>query len=143
MDLIIDRAKWLRGTAAVRGSYLLRKEDGKMCCLGFLALACGYTKEEIRGKSSPSDLVSVGTIDNLPTQLAPLVFVKDESGFRRVAATEVGSELMSRNDHYHYEEEDGFIGGVLDNTPEENAALEAYVAETFRDKLGVNVTFIN
>jgi len=52
MDLIIDRSKWLRGEGSQR-SKLLREEDGKMCCLGFYALACGLTPEQIKGVSSP------------------------------------------------------------------------------------------
>lgn len=43
---VIDRSKWHRGTAA--GSRLLRLDNGKMCCLGFYALACGLTPEAIQ-----------------------------------------------------------------------------------------------
>ena len=55
-QLIIDRKKWLHGEGSAR-SFLLREEDGKMCCLGFYALSKGYSKEEILGKQSPAALI--------------------------------------------------------------------------------------
>ena len=54
MKLVIDRTKWFRGKS--RGSRLYRKQDGKMCCLGFLSLACGYTVTEIRQHRTPFSL---------------------------------------------------------------------------------------
>lgn len=51
MKLMIDRAQWLRGD---KRSCLLRVEDRKMCCLGFLGLACGAVKDEITACPSPS-----------------------------------------------------------------------------------------
>lgn len=33
-ELVIDRAKWGKGA--------LLTNEGKMCCLGFLSVACGY-----------------------------------------------------------------------------------------------------
>ena len=56
MKLIIDRAKWLRGDER---SCLLRVEDRKMCCLGFLGLACGAVEDEITACPSPSSAVQV------------------------------------------------------------------------------------
>lgn len=53
MKLTIDRTKWLRG-AGCEPSRLLRKEDGKMCCLGFYAKACGLTDDDIVGQPNPS-----------------------------------------------------------------------------------------
>ena len=55
MKLEIDRSKWLRGEGGVN-SKLLRYSDGKMCCLGFLALECGFEDDEIRNRSNPSEL---------------------------------------------------------------------------------------
>lgn len=49
--LTIDRSIWLRGEGAM-SSYLLSR-DGKMCCLGFDALACGLTKGMIYDRRSP------------------------------------------------------------------------------------------
>ena len=52
MKVTIDRSKWLRGEE--NKSYLLRATDGKMCCLGFLGLACGLTEDEIRDCIAPA-----------------------------------------------------------------------------------------
>lgn len=56
MKVIIDRTRWLRGEP--HKSKLLRESDGKMCCLGFHALACGYTEEQIASKSTPIQLIT-------------------------------------------------------------------------------------
>ena len=55
MKLIIDRAKWLRGEDSWK-SCLFRVEDRKMCCLGFLSLACGAVEAEITACPSPSSV---------------------------------------------------------------------------------------
>jgi hypothetical protein len=55
MKLVIDRSKWLRGEGQDE-SYLLRKKDGKMCCLGFYGLACGLTEEDILMKGTPEEV---------------------------------------------------------------------------------------
>lgn len=58
MDLlVIDRSKWLRGEGG-GDSCLLRPSDGKMCCLGFVGLACGLTAKELTNKSAPLDVPS-------------------------------------------------------------------------------------
>jgi len=49
-QLIIDRRKWYRGKGGDNSKLL--NEYG-MCCLGFLSLAKGYTKDEIAYKSLP------------------------------------------------------------------------------------------
>lgn len=53
MELVIERSKWLRGDM---DSYLYRTEDSKMCCLGFLACAVGYTQDEISDSCNPASL---------------------------------------------------------------------------------------
>jgi hypothetical protein len=55
--LTIDRAKWLRGEDSV-DTYLLRKRDGKMCCLGFLCLAAGFSRLDITDVGEPSDIIN-------------------------------------------------------------------------------------
>lgn len=52
--LIIDRSRWYRGQGGEGSGLLLG--NGHMCCLGFHALACGYTEEEIDGKQYPNAL---------------------------------------------------------------------------------------
>jgi hypothetical protein len=39
-ELVIDRARWGQGA-------LKRIDSGKMCCLGFLAVACGVPEDEL------------------------------------------------------------------------------------------------
>lgn len=46
--LTIDRAAWLRGEGGIL-SFLLRPSDGKMCCLGFYAEACGMADKDLNG----------------------------------------------------------------------------------------------
>ncbi len=45
-NLTINRNKW--------GMHSLLNYSGKMCCLGFLALACGAIPEEIEGELRPA-----------------------------------------------------------------------------------------
>lgn len=44
--LVIDRKVWLRGE---RASYLLRRHDRKMCCVGIYLKACGVPEEKFKG----------------------------------------------------------------------------------------------
>ena len=55
MKLVIDRTQWLHGEGSQQ-SYLVRTEDKKMCCLGFLGLSCGYTKDELEDKQVPEQI---------------------------------------------------------------------------------------
>lgn len=52
MKLVIDRTKWIRGEAVER-SFLIRPEDGKSCCLGFLGCAIGISRETLWSKRMP------------------------------------------------------------------------------------------
>lgn len=59
MKLRINRKRWLRGekdSGHGDNSYLLRTQDKKMCCLGFLARAVGYTAKEIADQLVPAYL---------------------------------------------------------------------------------------
>lgn len=50
--LTIPREKW------GKGSLLL--PDGKMCCLGHLGKACGYTDDQLRGNGMPGEVSNWG-----------------------------------------------------------------------------------
>jgi hypothetical protein len=54
-QLIIEESKWYRGKGGVQ-SRLLRVEDGKMCCLGFDALACGLKEGNILDAAFPTSV---------------------------------------------------------------------------------------
>src|SRR6478736_6393894 len=52
LEVVIDRAKWHRGKGGP-GSKLITF-DGKMCCLGFDALACGLKHDDINLVCDPA-----------------------------------------------------------------------------------------
>lgn len=56
MKLVIERESWLRGEGS-DASELLRPGDGKMCCLGFYGLACGYLPEDLERLKTPASLL--------------------------------------------------------------------------------------
>lgn len=69
----IPRSTWLRGEGSAK-SYLLRVEDGKMCCLGNALLARGFTKEQILDVASPREVAkksnSLSRLNGLATESA-------------------------------------------------------------------------
>lgn len=52
----VKRSEWLRGFNI---NSCLLNEDGKMCCLGFYARACGLRKQDILDMSDPEQCTSV------------------------------------------------------------------------------------
>lgn len=54
LKLVIDRAKWQRGSIYGDEAYLLDPESKKMCCLGFLSRACGLGPKTIQGLDCPA-----------------------------------------------------------------------------------------
>lgn len=67
MKLIIKRSEWLRGEGA-DVSRLYRSSDGKMCCLGFLGLFCGGSREDMQGKGSPAIVRNINWPDALSSK---------------------------------------------------------------------------
>jgi len=59
-ELVIKRSEWRRGAMLQDhdkwGSVALLNDRGKMCCLGFDALACGVPIDAIRGFTSPEEV---------------------------------------------------------------------------------------
>lgn len=117
--LIIDRKKWARG----RGGSELLQEDSTMCCLGFYAKALGYTDDDIRWRSTPSE-----TIARHPTKrnLFPAWLLSEKS---YTGNSEAGCLLMKYNDAPNYE------------VPSE-AVREANIARIFKEVGGVDVEFV-
>lgn len=120
MNLVIDRKRWLRGGRTgdgerCNGSVLLSNQ-GHMCCLGFLAKACGAHDRQILRACSPISAVDV----SWPEWLIRKGF--DIHGNTR-RTTEVGATLMRAND-----------------TPGSDERREAVLAEAFA-KHGITVTF--
>lgn len=60
LKLVIDRTKWWRGDGPAHSALLSRSEPsrGKMCCLGFLSLACGYRESELAHKRTIEELLN-------------------------------------------------------------------------------------
>lgn len=54
--LTIVRSRWGRGIGF--DSYLLNPYTKQMCCLGFDAIACGLTEDEIASRTSPGDFAA-------------------------------------------------------------------------------------
>ena len=92
LEVVIDRAKWHRGKGGP-GSKLITF-DGKMCCLGFDALACGLKHDDINLRCDPA-----GTGFGIPGLVditdAPLWSAEDRKQFMD---SEVCREMMEIND---------------------------------------------
>jgi hypothetical protein len=121
MDLIIRRSKWCRGEGSGQ-SQLLRPSDGKMCCLGFYALALGLKEEQIHSKDAPHD--------------APMregaEWLYDGNDDRDQGLSDECYELMEINDQRFSATDCEF--------PEEQR--EAAIIKGFAEQ-GVNVTFVD
>lgn len=53
LKFTVNREEWLRG----QNYGCLLDEDGMKCCLGFAALALGYSQDKIRDIGRPEELV--------------------------------------------------------------------------------------
>lgn len=105
MKLVIDRNRWLRGEASESypsESYLLRSSDGKMCCLGFLALACGARPEDITNVRTPDQALQAcswpaGLIGSreFEDRCDDLMNSNDESSLRDDVRERIISERMA------------------------------------------------
>lgn len=123
--LVIDREQWYRGRA--KGS-LLRRVDGKMCCLGFDCLRRGLTAEEITCIGTPEEL---SYRPDLAVKLVGLVDVvtdvfSDEGERSLFSDNEVTLDLVNTNDDPGLAEEE----------------REATIIQLFAE-IGVAVEFIN
>jgi hypothetical protein len=58
MYIEIDRQKWARKCDKEFIVGELLNSEGKMCCLGFVCLLVGFSKEDIKGKLYPSNIVN-------------------------------------------------------------------------------------
>jgi hypothetical protein len=102
-SLVIVRADWIRGGKNLprhEGHSVLRSQEGKMCCLGFLGLTCGYSATELLGHVTPAD---TGLIDDdtgecdVPKWPAELLENKTDA-HRYPQNSLLCSEIMAVND---------------------------------------------
>lgn len=55
LKLVIDRKTWLKGEGSNKSALL--RSDGKMCCLGFLAIKNGASRKSIMEIPEPRDIL--------------------------------------------------------------------------------------
>jgi hypothetical protein len=100
LKVTVDRKWWLRGEGA-SGSALLRKSDGKMCCLGFAAKAAGCVNDEIEGLTSPVKVFN-NEPSEFPAELDGLLYPGTTADGGEDVDEKVNSEvccrLMGNND---------------------------------------------
>lgn len=132
--LVIDRQIWLRGEGE-EASFLLRKTDGKMCCLGIYLLQRGVEPEHLMGVATPDDLLD-HHIEDHPK--FPDWMVIEGNRNSQLINSPITNRLMSINDATIALERD------QDGMPEPNPAAvdEARLAATFAE-VGVEVEFVN
>lgn len=149
MRFILDRKLWLRGGGGWM-SRLLRSTDGKMCCLGQLALQCGLTREQI------ADRTSLYTLQvELPEALRWLVSMRQgllagptHSGTRtELRVNSVSAKrLMSINDRRLGEKPDRWESVNDDLLPtlrfETEVERESFLAAEFAEH-DIEVEFVN
>jgi hypothetical protein len=111
--LVIDRSRWLRGEDASQ----LMLADGRLCCLGFHALSCGYSEEEIKGKAYPKSL-------HLLVRPHPDTWLFDETG-----------------DESRWWE--SFIANINDDRKITDADRETRLVEVFKSRGGIEVEFVD
>lgn len=51
LKVVVDKKRWLRGHNPNGDTALYRPDDGKMCCIGFLARKLGCKVSDIRAKA--------------------------------------------------------------------------------------------
>jgi hypothetical protein len=90
MKLTIDRQKWGRGAS---GGSLLELNSGKMCCLGFLGLACGLKEDQIKAKAMPHEVKEAPTKNK--TKWKSMI-AKDDCG--TFGNSSLASKLANIND---------------------------------------------
>jgi hypothetical protein len=72
LEVVIDRERWLRGEGSTQ-SFLLRPEDGRMCCIGFACLAADLKPEDIMGRKTLAQATTSAVARSAPgTPLASL-----------------------------------------------------------------------
>lgn len=102
--LTIVRSQWYRGHRF--GSYLLRAADGKMCCLGFDAIACGLDKEMIEQIGNPYEVV-VDWHDALPPEyLSSTRFDRVDNYNGETTQAQIINEAIQINDDEHISDEE-------------------------------------
>lgn len=101
----IQRSKWLRG----KGVGMLRDSCGLQCCLGFVAVAAGFSEDAIYEQNTVSDMCdgldnSIETIQNV--LIRPLVHIDhadeddedDDQNIVGITGSTLENDLVMIND---------------------------------------------
>jgi hypothetical protein len=114
-SFVVERSKWLRGSP----NGCLLNNEGKMCCLGFYARACGFEPEDIRNVNSPFTLV-----------------YQDQFNW--------DTKLLVSDPHFGRTSSESCKDAITTNDSEEIAdpEREADLTDTF-NQMGVTVTFVD
>lgn len=124
--LVIDREKWLRGQGAEL-SKLLRREDEKMCCVGFYLESCGVPRETLLGNAAAHS-PEVALI--LPDEAKWL----NNGDLYLPNSSPIGRELYAINDRIIILNS---LTPTMDELERENRVMELFSQQ------GVEVEFIN
>lgn len=125
MPLQIERSRWVRGDKG--GLSLMRNDQGNMCCLGFLALACGYSPAELDDVADPESVACRTRKDLFPKGTFGMVIEHDQ--YRRYPLSGTVQQLISVNDRAGY-------------SPGDEMIREETIAGLMAD-LNVAVTFVD
>jgi hypothetical protein len=124
VKVIIDRRKWNTGKRLAEPK-LLDELTGSMCCLGFLGLACGATRNDLADECLPGDVRKVQRLDGLGETPWP------EALFGRTDAFRVGCNTW-----------ENILSMMNDVEGIDHADREPWIAEGFKTVLGVEVEFV-
>ena len=136
MKLVIDREKWARGNGMSRLLFDKSCGDisGTMCCLGFLALECGFKKKNISMKYTFRELNKnhPKISKRLPEELQPIK-TKDKRNDKHFwESSDMAAQLMSLNDS-----RDHYKGKKI------TEKMREYKLKRKFKSIGIEVTFIN
>jgi hypothetical protein len=93
LKVTVKRSRWYRGQGG-SDSALLREDDRKMCCLGFVCRAARLPAKDIRGRGSPAEVYTEQ--NHLPNSL--LALVDTSSGVYSVVDSIDCHKMMRIND---------------------------------------------
>ena len=128
LTVTVSRKWWLRGkVTAAGGSYLLRKTDGKMCCLGFMELdAFGLEPMDILGLTSPEAVYREHY--GYDTSLSQLCLLDDDG--------DGDDNILSNTDWIHR------AMAINDDTDMDDDKRERLLKTLFEDN-GYNLIFVD
>lgn len=106
MKTLVKRSEWYRGVTSGFSALRVLEDQafGKKCCLGFVALACGFTEGDIDGLETPA------TLSRNIGQVAIFGLVEETTYFdfpdREYENTSVCMRMMTVNDDPKIEDDE-------------------------------------